>query len=84
LVRAVHGETATVSSRPLTWDGDRLRVGGPRSEQVVWSVGGQSLLAGLAPGDRVALHWDWVCDVITADQATRIEALEERRLGFLS
>lgn len=84
VVRAVHGETATVSSRPLTWDGDRLRVGGPRSEQVVWSVGGQSLLAGVAPGDLVALHWDWVCDVITAEQAARIEALEERRLGFLS
>jgi hypothetical protein len=83
VVRRVTGETATVSSRPLTWDGDRLRPGSERAEQVVWSVGGESLLAGLAPGDLVALHWDWVCDVITPEQAARLLTLEERQLQAL-
>ena len=84
VVRAVHGETATVESRPLNWADERLVVGPARCEEVVWSVGGRSLLAGLAPGDRVALHWDWVCDVLTGEQTDRLIAYEERQLRFLS
>ena len=40
-----------------------------------WSADGQALLAA-GRGDRVALHWDWVCDVLTPEQADRIEQLE--------
>jgi hypothetical protein len=83
VVRAVHGETATVASRPLVWADDRLTAGPARSEQVAWSVEGRSLLAGLAPGDRVALHWDWVCDVLTGEQADRIVRHEERQLDLI-
>jgi hypothetical protein len=78
-VLAVRGETATVTARPLVWDGSALHPGPARAEEVAWSAGGRSLLAGLSPGDRVALHWDWVCDVITPEQASRIESLEERQ-----
>jgi hypothetical protein len=74
------GESARVTSRPLVWDGSALAPGPARDETVAWSAGGRSLLAGLSPGDLVALHWDWVCDVITEEQAGRIEALEERQL----
>ena len=42
------------------------------------------LLAGLTPGDRVALHWDWVCDVLTDEQADRIVTHEERQLRLLA
>jgi hypothetical protein len=79
-VVAVDEETARVSSRPLVWDGSALAPGAFREESVAWSAGGRSLLAGLSPGDLVALHWDWVCDVLTEEQAGRIEALEERQL----
>jgi len=79
-VVSVEGETARVTSRPLVWDGSALTPGPAREESVAWSAGGRSLLAGLSPGDLVALHWDWVCDVITEEQAGRIEALEERQL----
>ena len=73
------GETATVESRPLTLaPGGGLVPGESRRESVRWSVDGWSLLPGLAAGDRVALHWDWVCDTLTADQAGRIEVLETR------
>jgi hypothetical protein len=30
-------------------------------------------------GDVVALHWDWVCDVLTPEQVVRVEALEEQQ-----
>lgn len=80
VVRAVHGATATVASRPLIWENSSLRYGPPRSEEVVWSVDGRSLLAGLAPGDQVALHWDWVCDVLTDQQVALLLGYEERQL----
>jgi hypothetical protein len=44
-----------------------------------WSVNGRSLLGSLSTGDRVALHWDWVCDVIDEAQAARIETMEARQ-----
>jgi hypothetical protein len=80
VVLDVHGESATVRSNPLVWDGAELTPGPPRDEVAAWSVGGRSLLGRLAPGDRVALHWDWVCDVITGPQQERIESLETRTL----
>jgi hypothetical protein len=84
VVVAVHGETATVAARPLVFEDGRLGHAEARPETVAWSVEGRSLLAGLAPGDRVALHWDWVCDVLTDEQADRIVAHEERQLRLLA
>ncbi|WP_328535379.1 DUF6390 family protein [Streptomyces sp. NBC_00344] len=79
VVLRVDGESATVESRHLRWDG-RSMVTGPSQQEVVrWSVGGRSLIGGLSPGDRVALHWDWVCDVLTEQQSARIESLEVRQ-----
>jgi hypothetical protein len=78
-VIGVDGETATVRSSPLTWDGTRLAPGASRVEHVRWSADGRSLLEGVSPGDRVALHWDWVCDVVTAEQAGSIESRESSR-----
>ncbi|MFD9867203.1 DUF6390 family protein, partial [Streptomyces niveus] len=81
VVHAVDGESATVESRPLTWTGTALVPGPPQQESVRWSTGGRSLIPGLAPGDLVALHWDWVCDVVTEPQAARIESTEARQLA---
>ncbi|MFJ1929202.1 MULTISPECIES: DUF6390 family protein [unclassified Streptomyces] len=39
---------------------------------------GRTLIDGVRPGDRVALHWDWVCDVLTDEQALRVESFEAR------
>lgn len=79
VVVAADRDLATVRSRPLCWDGAGLADGAWREETVRCSAGGLTLLDGLSAGDRVALHWDWVCDVITDEQARRIEFLEERR-----
>lgn len=79
----VRAETATVTTRPLIWDGAALAAGPPHEERVAWSAGGHTLLNGLSPGDCVTLHWDWVCDKITASQAARIETLEKQQLGAL-
>jgi hypothetical protein len=83
VVLDVDGETATVRSRPLAWNGSALTSGPAVDEVVGWSANGRSLLRGLAPGDRVALHWDWVCDVITDEQRARVEQFEARQHGAL-
>jgi hypothetical protein len=81
VVVSVDGESATVESSPLEWDGRAMVTGPPRREAVRWSTGGRSLIDGLAPGNRVALHWDWVCDVLSEEQCARVEALEARQRG---
>lgn len=47
------------------------------------AAGGRTLIDGVRPGDRVAPHWDWVCDVLTDEQAPRIESFEVRTGGGL-
>jgi len=79
VVLEVDGEKATVRSSPLVWDGVTLAPGADCDEIVSWAADGRSLLGAPARGDRVALHWDWLCDVLTAEQASRLDALEDRQ-----
>lgn len=79
-VVAVDGDLVTVRSRGLDFDGARLVPGAPRLEQVHGSRDGLGLLEGLAPGEVVSLHWDWVCDRL-GPQALR--QLRHRTMGTL-
>jgi hypothetical protein len=83
VVLHLDGETAAVRSNPLVWDGAALTPGPARDEIVRWSAGGRSLLTAPSPGDRVALHWDWVCDILTEQQRARIESMETRQRSAL-
>ncbi|MGA8211074.1 MAG: DUF6390 family protein, partial [Nocardioidaceae bacterium] len=82
-VLAVTGETATVTSRPLTWDGRHLVEGPALVEQARWSQDGGSLIDVPVVGDTVALHWDWVCEVLSADRAAGVVARERGQLEAL-
>ena len=53
---------AAVRFRPLTWDGHCLGLGDPSVEEAMVSTGDLALAGAIAPGDWVALHWDWVCE----------------------
>ncbi len=83
-VVAVDGEHATVRSLPLTWDGLRLGLGDERDERARWSDCGQGLLASVSVGDVVALHWDWICDVLDHAQREQVIAREAAALEALS
>ena len=43
-----------------------------------------SLIERTVPGDRVALHWDWVCDRLSPDQVDRVVEAERRQLLALA
>jgi hypothetical protein len=70
-VLAVAADEVTVRTRRLAWDGARMGLGEPVTEQARRGRDGVTLVD-LRPGDDVALHWDWVC-----------ERLDGRRLAHL-
>jgi Family of unknown function (DUF6390) len=84
IVLDVSSDTAIVRSNPLTWNGTALVAGPAQDETVRWSSNGLSLLPGLAPGNLVTLHWDWLCDIITDRQRARVDSLEARQLSALA
>ena len=83
-VRAVHGDQVVVASRPLAWDGRTLALGPPETETVVRSVDGIGMVGGLAPGDWVSLHWEWVCDRLTGTQVGLLRRYTERHLAIVN
>jgi hypothetical protein len=76
----VHGDHVDVRSEPLTWDGLALGLGGPALETARWAESGRGLGAPPTAGEWVALHWDWVCDRLTAAQ---LDALRRATAGQL-
>jgi hypothetical protein len=83
-VLAVQGDQVVVASRPLTWDGRSLGLGPAQTETVVQSVDGVGMVDGVAPGDWVSLHWEWVCDRLTQEQVGRLRAYTERHLAIVN
>jgi Family of unknown function (DUF6390) len=83
LVLAVEGETADVMAEPLLWQDGSLRLGQPQPRRVRWLDGGRSFVRP-EPGELVSLHWDFVCDVLTARAAARLGAVTRRVLAAVS
>ncbi len=67
-VAEVAGDQLRVLSQGLCWTGSSLHLGPPRSETVAWRKKGYALESVPTRGAWVALHWDWVCDVLERDQ----------------
>ncbi|CAN5320262.1 DUF6390 family protein [soil metagenome] len=85
VVHEVDGEQVTVQSAPLHWNGRALEAGPAVLELARWSVDGSTLIPPPDVGNTVALHWDWVCEVVTSDQAqwiTRAEILQRSAIGI--
>jgi hypothetical protein len=79
-VLAVDAFVAEVAVRPLAWDGRSLRLGPVAVEVVTHTVEHGSLAPAVRVGDVVALHWDWVCDVITDRQLRALRGCTQRIL----
>jgi hypothetical protein len=77
-VLAVEGDSVTVRDRALAFEGHMLVDGPERVEQVRRSVDGVGFVDYLAPGDSVALHWDWVCEELAPGALRRLRAWSRR------
>jgi hypothetical protein len=76
----VHDGLARVASQPVVWDGRALRLGPVADEQVLCSSRAGSLTPTVRPGDRVAMHWEWICDVLDRRRLSRLTAYTARIL----
>jgi hypothetical protein len=83
-VIAVQGDQATVESRPLLWDGRLLTLGEPAAETARLALDRTVLAHGIAAGDWVALHWDWVCDKLTDRQLRALRTYTTRHLDMVN
>ena len=83
-VTAVNGDQAIVQYRPLCWDGRELTLGEPEPETARLALDGTVIADGLAPGDWVALHWDWVCDRLTQRQLRALRGFTLRHLDMVN
>jgi hypothetical protein len=83
LVLSVEGEWADVLAEPLLWDEGRLRLAAPERRHVRWGDGGRAF-ARPQPGELVSLHWDFVCDVLTAEAAARLAGVTRRVLAAVN
>ncbi|WP_084727466.1 DUF6390 family protein [Rhodococcoides yunnanense] len=80
-VVALGADEATVSSAPLTYDGSRLDVGDAVEERVRWKSAGRALVADPVEGDLVSLHWSWMCDRLTSEDAAHLDRFTDRSLA---
>lgn len=83
-VLGIDADHAEVESAPLVWNGRELGLGPPRVETVRRAVDGIGLSSPLSVGDRVSLHWDWVCDRISAAQSQALETYSERHRDLVN
>ncbi len=77
----IHGDTAVVYSRPLTWDGHRLNLGPAAAETARLRRDGHALTHDVHSGDWVSLHWDWVCDRLGPSELAHLRRSTAIELG---
>lgn len=83
-VVSTSGDQVVVESSHLTWDGRRLDLGPPQTETVERSIDGIGLASPLEAGDRVSMHWEWVCDRLTTQQLSALRYYTQRHLDIVN
>lgn len=71
----------SVESQPLVHDRGRLSLGPAVREETKGAVEGQDQIDGLAVDDWVSVHWDWICDPLSAGQ---LDALRRNTMHHLT
>jgi hypothetical protein len=74
------GAALVVERQPLVLQEGKLALGEARSETVLRQVDGKGFVDAAAPGDWVALHWGWVCDVLDARRRANLERYTRHHL----
>lgn len=83
-VESVAGDTAIVQVKRLRWDGHALHVGPATAERLTWRLDNRAFVGELKAGDRVSIHWNWICDRITRRQAAQLSYYTNRILAIVN
>ena len=81
-VVSVEDGHALVNTRPLTLRGNKLALGEPEIKSAAYRIDGTGYLLQPKPGEIVSLHWDWVCDQLSSQQAADLERFTRRHLAL--
>ncbi len=73
------GSDVVVLSAPLVWDGRNLRHGSERVETVRMPVENAEKVV---PGDVLALHWDYACQVLSPKQLEHLMRYHDRHMAI--
>ena len=82
-----HGGSAgkvTVESRPLAFEGNRLKLGEPVRREAWSEANGKSFVRKPEIGDWVSIHWGWVCDLLSENQAKNLEKWTRYNLALIN
>lgn len=83
-VRQVLASQLVVESQPLLFEHGRLMLGQPQLETVERTLNGVGLVAEFAVGDWVSMHWEWVCDRLTARQLAALRHYTQLHLDVVN
>jgi hypothetical protein len=78
-VQAVDGDAVTVVARHLVWVDSMIVLARPHIEVV-----SASPAVSVAVDDWVSLHWEWVCDKLTARQLANLRAFSTHHLRLVN
>lgn len=81
-VTAVQGAELVVQRRPIRLFEGKLTLGDEEAVRVTRQVEARGFADDAAPGDRVSLHWGWVCELLTEHQAKRLERYTRHHLAL--
>jgi hypothetical protein len=83
-VLRLEGGEAVVERQPLLLQDGRLVLGPSVEEYALRQVEGRGFADNARPGDWVALHWGWVCEVIDNRQRSNLERYSLHHLRLAS
>lgn len=72
-VLTVESSTLVVEVSPLLIVGHQLALGPVERRVVNRAYDGRGFVDAVQPGDRVSLHWNWTCQVLTPRQAASLD-----------
>ncbi len=81
-VLAVEGTELVVERQPLIQVEGKLALGPTQRTRVVRQVDARGFADAARPGDWVALHWGWVCEVITPRQQANLAHYTQYHLAI--
>lgn len=79
-VLMTHDDRAVIRGRTLAWDGQQLRLGEDSEQEVRLAEDGQGFVTDVRAGDWLAVHWNWACDRLSAEELWQLRALTDWQL----
>jgi hypothetical protein len=83
-VAMLNGATLVAEVRPLVIAGNNLALGAQERRQIARQIDGRGFIDAVQPGDWIAIHWGWACQVLTMRQVANLERWTQHHLRIVN